>query len=87
MSDTPTHETDVATCSLEVAITGKGSNSRIEIKVAHQSFTLEYCNDEQNSMERFADNVRTALKKAGANVKENANMEAPPRKTTNQEQG
>lgn len=59
-------------CSLQVAIVGESENSRIEIQVAHQFFTLEYYNDDRPSMEWFAQRCREALAKAGANVAENS---------------
>ena len=62
---------DAAACSLLVVVEGEGSNSRIQIKVAHQSFALEYQNDEPGAMEWFAGQVRSALAKAGTNVAEN----------------
>ena len=62
---------DAAACSLLVVVEGEGSNSRIQIKVAHQSFALEYQNAEPGAMEWFAGQVRSALAKAGTNVAEN----------------
>jgi len=65
-------------CSLLVVVERDGLNSRIQIKVAHQSFALEYQSDEPGAMEWFAGQVRSALAKAGTNVAENAIAMAPP---------